>query len=203
MKVFKIFVDMDEEEQYLNEMAKNGYLLKKYNPFGFYTFSSENPQTLTYKIDFRLFKNKNEFEQYKTLFEDTGWRHIYGTTLSGSQYFLPKSKNVDKLDIFSDLESKAARYQRFIKYCICSLSFMIIYTISLLIPYNFKFSHWGYLTPGLWDKTGDTFWKAFLFETPLVILRFLPFIILLLGTLTSGYWAYQARNLYKKALENN
>lgn len=30
MKKFKIFVDMDEEEKYLNTMAKNGYILKKY-----------------------------------------------------------------------------------------------------------------------------------------------------------------------------
>jgi len=34
-----------------------------------------------------VFNSKSEFNDYVTLFEDTGWKHVYGTFYSGSQYF--------------------------------------------------------------------------------------------------------------------
>jgi len=46
---------------------------------------------LNYKIDYRIFKDKKEFDNYIALFEDAGWKHVYGTKNSGNQYFLPMS----------------------------------------------------------------------------------------------------------------
>jgi len=34
---------------------------------------------LNYKIDYRIFKDKKEFDNYIALFEDAGWKHVYGT----------------------------------------------------------------------------------------------------------------------------
>ena len=56
MKKFKVFVDINEEERYLNEMANRGYILKKYSCFGRYHFIEGKPEDLHYRVDYRVFK---------------------------------------------------------------------------------------------------------------------------------------------------
>ena len=199
MKKFKVFVDISEEEKYLNEMANKGYFLKKYSSFGRYHFIEGKPEDLYYRIDYRVFKKKDDFDDYILLFEDSGWKHVYGTYQSGSQYFLPKSVDSTE-DIFSDIESKAGRYLRFIQVArLCSILFIIALVI-ILISVNFNLSELTFLTPGLWDKQGDEFWKAFWFEVPFVILRIIPPILLIISTVIYSIWAIQAKRLYKAAL---
>lgn len=199
MKKFKVFVDISEEEKYLNEMANKGYFLKKYSSFGRYHFIEGKPEDLYYRIDYRVFKKKDDFDDYILLFEDSGWKHVYGTYQSGSQYFLPKSVDSTE-DIFSDIESKAGRYLRFIQVArLCSILFIIALVI-ILISVNFNLSELTFLTPGLWDKQGDEFWKAFWFEVPFVILRIIPPILLIISTVIYSIWAIQAKKLYKAAL---
>ena len=203
MRIFKIFIEVEKEEQFLNEMAKNGLLFKKYNAFGVYTFVKGEPSDLRYKIDYRMFKRKIDFEQYKTLFEDAGFEHIYGTTYSGGQYYLPSSDNLDSADIFSDAESKAAIYKRFVNQSIIGLICMFVYAVMLFCASLFKYINWGYLTPGLWEKTGDAFWRAFLFETPFVLMRVFPFVVFIFLTSMYGYWAYKAHKLFIKYRKTN
>ena len=76
MKVFKVFVDLDKEEKYLCEMAEKGYLFVKYSYWRVYTFEPTEPKTLNYRVDYRYFSSKAQFEEYVTLFEDSGWEHI-------------------------------------------------------------------------------------------------------------------------------
>ena len=203
MRKIKMFVDMDKEEEYLNEMAKNGLLLEKYSSFGVYTFIKGDSIDLHYRVDYRGFKSKKEFEQYKILFEDAGWEHVSGTAHSGSEYFIPKLTNVGLSDIFSDTESKAARYKRFLQPCMLGIACALMYLVVVLSTSGFQLSNLGYLTPGLWEKTGADFWKAFLFETPFAVLRFLPLIIFTVLTILYGYWALKAYKLYKKHLKDN
>ncbi len=130
MLKFKFFVDMEQEEEYLNAMAKKGYMLKKYNSSGFYSFIKGTPQDLHYKIDYRVFNKKSDFENYKMLFQDAGWIHVFGTKYSGGQYFLP-AKGSNNHEIFSDIESRAARYTRLINQCLLWLFFL------WFIPFQF------------------------------------------------------------------
>ena len=58
-----------------------------------------------------------------------------------------------------------------------------------------------YFTPGLWDMPGSLFWKAFLFETPFVILRVAPMILFFFMAILYGYWSFKAKDLYKKELD--
>lgn len=199
MKKFKLIADFEKEEQFLNDMAKKGYRLKKYNSLGVYTFEIAEPQDLHYRIDFRSFSNKAQFEDYCALFQDAGWEHVYGTRNSGSQYFLPIPNRAQTDDIFSDKESKAGRYKRYAAQCYSSLMLMLIF---FMISSPDSWALWDvgnwYFTDGLWDMTGSLFWKAFLFETPFVILRIAPPIIMLILAVLYGYWAVQAKRLYKK-----
>ncbi len=199
MKKFKVFVDINEEEKYLNEMANKGYFLKKYSSFGRYHFIEGNPEDLHYRVDYRVFKKKDDFDDYISLFEDSGWNHVYGTCQSGSQYFLPKSQDSTE-DIFSDVESKAGRYLRFMKATILGLISFVVSLIIIFSSMNFNLSELTFLTPGLWDRQGVEFWRAFWFEVPFVLLRTIPPIILIIFTIVYGVWAIQAKRLYKAAL---
>ncbi len=198
MKKFKFFSDFEKEEQFLNDMAKKGYRLERYNSFGVYTFRQAKPQALNYRIDYRTFSRKAQFEEYLTLFQDAGWEHVCGTRHSGSQYFLPNPDKAQTDDIFSDRESKSERYKRFASQCFSSLTLMIVYFFILSPKYwsFFDVRSW-YFSDGLWEMSGPMFWKAFLFETPFVILRIIPLIILLFLATVNGYWAVEARKHYK------
>ncbi len=200
---FKIFVNFEKEEQYLNEMSLNGFALVKYNSLGVYTFKNIEPKAMNYKVDYRVFKNKMQFEEYVTLFDDAGWEHVYGTKSSGSQYFLPKSNTEQNSDIFSDKESKAERHKRLYAQCVSSFTLMLVYLIITMPSASknyslFDFNTW-YFTPGIWDKSGSDFWRAFIFETPFVVLRIAPFVVFLILTVVYGVWAFKADMLYRKS----
>ena len=200
MKKFKLIADFEKEEQFLNDMSNKGYRLKKYNSLGMYSFTEIEPQNSNYRVDYRKFKNKSQFDEYRILFQDAGWEYVYGTHRSGSQYFLPISGEAQTDDIFSDEESKSDRYKRFSAQCFSSMALMLVWFIIITTPNNW--SLWDvrtwYFADGLWEMTGSLFWKAFLFETPFVILRVAPLVVFLLLAVLYGYWAVKAKNLLKK-----
>jgi hypothetical protein len=206
MKVFKIFVDMDKEEQYLRDMAGKGYRLVKYSYWGVYTFEPTEPKALNYRVDYRYFSSKAQFVEYVTLFEDSGWEHIYGTQSSGSQYFLPKSDTNQTEDIFSDRVSKASRHKRLAAISLLSsLAWVAVTFANVLVKMrehgwqiiSTDVQSW-FLTPGLWDKTGADFWRAFFLELPFALMREVPALIMLLVTIVYGFWAFKAWRLYRK-----
>lgn len=196
MKKFKLFADFEGEEQFLNIMAQKGYGLEKFNSLGVYTFRRIEPQNLCYRIDYRTFPDRTQFENYCTLFQDAGWDHVYGTLRSGSQYFLPIPDKAQTDDIFSDKESKAGRYQRFSKQCFLSLMWMLIWLILLKPAWDSE--NW-YFRFG--NMPRSLLWKAVLYETPFVLLSVSPLIVLLFLSVLYGYWALKARNSYRKALK--
>lgn len=195
MKKFKIIADFEKEELFLNDMAEQGYYLEKYNSLGVYTFRPIEPQTLRYRIDYRVFSDNAQFESYCTLFQDAGWEHVFGTRRSGSQYFLPIPGKAQTDDIFSDKESKAERYRRFSKQCCASLLWMIMWLMLLQPSWSGK--TWYFTS--LQNMPGSLVWKAVLFEAPFIILCAAPAVVLFLLAALYGYWALKARNLYKEA----
>jgi len=197
MKQFKIFTNFEKEEQYLNVMAKQGYILKKYSSFGFYHFTDGQPQDLKYRIDYRNFYKKEDFQDYKALFEDAGWQHVYGTKSSLNQYFLPKNNNADD-NIFSSEESAALRYKHLYEICCLNVVAAIVYFVIVLISCDFNLSNIAFLTPGLWEMTGARFWSAFFFELPFVLFRIVPSILLLAMGVSYAFWADKAKKIYKQ-----
>lgn len=187
MRKFRIFLDFEAEEEFLCNMAKQGHILKKYSVFGFYHFEDGVAENLEYKIDYRIFKKKDEFENYITLFEDAGWKHICGTIRSGGQYFLPAKEKAGK-EIFSDSQSAASRYKILYNVCKLNVSCFFCYFLAILISVQFNFANLGFLTPGLWERTGRDFWSGFFFELPFVLLRILPPIIFAVVAICFGYW---------------
>lgn len=127
MKKFSLFVDMEKEEQYLNEMAKQGWHLDKYSVFNVYTFVKEAPQVSNYKIDYQLFRKKSDYINFLTLFADSGWRHISGSQNSDYQFFLPDSSQNQSAEIFSDGNSSNQRYKRLYRQAVTWGTLMFFY----------------------------------------------------------------------------
>lgn len=198
MRKFKFFIDFDKEEKWLEEMAKEGYQLK--GTFLGYKFEKGEPEETTIRIDFRKFKKKEDFDDYKALFEDSGWEHLVGSKSSGIQYFKKVREDADD-DIFSDTDSKAARYKRYANMCFESalsyLPFLMVFYLTNIINFRaFVNPKELYFTPGLWEKTGASFWAAFLFETPFALIRGLAWAIIPVTILLYLFFGIQSKRLY-------
>lgn len=186
MKKFKLFSSYTEEENWLNQQSESGWRLVKKGIF--YTFNKGADQPLVYAIDYRTFKNKGDYQDYLSLFQDSGWTHMGGSRWSGEHYFSALPNQEKDISIFSDRESSINRYKKKIINCLYGILFLSCYlALSLLFG---SFDGYGrmilkpklaFLTPGLWERSGIEFWKAFLFELPFaLIFRILP-IILIIG----------------------
>lgn len=189
MKKFRIFLSLKKEEEWINSIQEEGYKLVSVNSVvPMYTFEklSTKEMFIPYvRLDFReKSMKKTNYEDYVTLFSDSGWKLIKGSRSGGAQYFQQKRPDVSR-GIFSDKDSQESAKRRYVKYgyscgflfLLCSYSFSRNTSWTQII--NFK--SW-YLTPNIWNLKGGSFWYAFLFETPFALLRVLPlFFFLFLG----------------------
>lgn len=206
MKKLKFFLNLDKEERWLNDMVQQGWVLSKKDLS--YEFDHVDHKERRIKIDYRTFKSKKDLDDYILLFADSGWQHIAGDKNSGKHYFIKADDNAD-IEIFSDQLSKAERYKRMANVW---LSLAVLYMpIVFLLSSNDLFGFDAflnpktfYLTPGLWEMTGRSFWGAFLFETPFALGRILVWSIFPILIILSIIFAIRAHMQYKKiASENN
>ena len=202
MKRFRQFLDFDKEEHWLNEMARSGNLLVK-KRFR-YQFRPIEPGRAVVRVDYRdRSMTAADFEDYRTLFADAGWRHLDGRKDGGPQYFAAFGATPEA-DIFSDKESRAARYKRAIAArTVLALSSLGLFIAVMLGPLDTSLSpaSW-YLTPGLWDMHGAEFVGRFLFETPFALLRGLtPYVLLTASLVLLAQNAAQYRLLRQATRE--
>ncbi|MFV0351981.1 MAG: DUF2812 domain-containing protein [Oscillospiraceae bacterium] len=94
MKKFKLFAEYDKEEKWLEEKAQNGWLLRSKGLF--YTFVKCHPTDIYVGADYRTFKNKAAYQDYRFLFEDMGWIYLAGHRYSGEQYFMRLANGKEK-----------------------------------------------------------------------------------------------------------
>ncbi|WP_239618054.1 DUF2812 domain-containing protein [Cohnella mopanensis] len=199
MRKWKWFHNFDKEEKWLNELASQGYMLVR-KSIG-YEFQRVKPEKAIIRIDYRTFKNREDFEDYRALFEDSGWQHIAGTRSSGHQYFKKREESGNE-DIFSDVDSKAARYKRMAQMWLSLASiflplFAVLVSTGAIDAEVFLNPKALYYTPGLWEKAGTDFWGAFLFETPFALLRGFLWILLPLTLVLYVVFAFKANRRYR------
>jgi len=112
LRKFRIFMAWqdEKEEDWLNEMSAKGFLLHKVVFPGFYHFETGEPASYTYRLDFKTYPQK-DMDQYLQLFADAGWEHV-GQFFNGWQYFRKAVIPGEEAEIYSDAESKIAKYHR-------------------------------------------------------------------------------------------
>lgn len=204
MKKYKFFNNFDNEEKWLNEMAMQGFVLV--NKSVRYEFEPGKPDNTMIRIDYRTFKHQQDFEDYRALFEDSGWIHIAGSKSSGSQYFKKAEGSINE-DIFSDVDSRAARYQRISQMWLSlAACFIPIFAVLISMDYidvaAFLNPKSLYYTPGLWEKDGAQFWSSFLIETPFALFRGFIWMVIPVMIIIYMIFAIKAKRQYQKTQEN-
>lgn len=199
MRKFKYFINFEKEEKWLQEMSKKGYQLQG-RTFG-YKFRKTEPEDTVIKIDYRSFKTQEDFLDYCTLFEDSGWQHIAGKKSSGTQYFKRMDVNTSE-DIFSDTISKAGKYKRlsqaYINMAFVYLPlFVVLITTDVINTQALLNPKLLFFTPGLWEMTGSSFWSAFIFEFPFAFFRGVSWLILPVAMILFLFFGFKAKRLYE------
>lgn len=103
----------EKEEHWLGEMSQQGYHLIKVALPGIYTFTVGTPREYVYRLDYQPYSKKDR-DDYLQLFSDAGWEHV-GEMVSW-QYFRKEAREGETPEIFTDVESKVAKYKRLLGY---------------------------------------------------------------------------------------
>ncbi len=102
----------EEEQEYLREMHKNGWELRKVT-WAFYTFDACTPEDVVYQLDYhQSIENRREYLQ---MFADCGWEYIQD--MMGYSYFRKPAALMsgDEQGIFCDHESRMEMWDRVFK----------------------------------------------------------------------------------------
>ena len=120
----------DKERKFLEEMASKGFRLVDVG-FGTYEFEEAEPENLIYQFDFRGIDKIKE-DEYLQIYEDAGWRFV---SRFGRWYYFAKERGDEESvpAIFSDNESKRARYRRLLVVLII-VGLPLYYQIIIMFP---------------------------------------------------------------------
>lgn len=104
---FRLYFDKDEETKWLNELAAEGLVMKKFFA-GFYSFEPCEPGKYTYQVDFgdHLF---HVTKDYREFMEDTG-AEIVQTW--GYWVILRKLAADGPFELYTDVESSITHYSK-------------------------------------------------------------------------------------------
>ncbi|MFC1948610.1 DUF2812 domain-containing protein [Chloroflexota bacterium] len=127
----------EQEESWLRSMSQKGWHLVSVGLAGTYKFKAGEPRDYVYRLDYQTYKKKDE-QDYLQLFSDAGWEHI--GYMSSWHYFRKEAKEGEVPEIFTDLESKVAKYKRVLTY----LAFfaVIIIAVSHSVWFKYPYSWW-------------------------------------------------------------
>ncbi|WP_404348106.1 DUF2812 domain-containing protein [Sutcliffiella horikoshii] len=103
-----VFLDFEKEENWLNNMCKQGYALNKIAN-NYYYFEACEPGEFSYRIEFLKEETIPEKDSYLEFMNEMEIDHI--AAINRWQYFRRKTILGD-FTIYSDIQSKIEHYQR-------------------------------------------------------------------------------------------
>lgn len=127
-RIFLAWQD-DREEAWLNEMAAQGLHLQRVVFPCFYHFVEDEPSSYVYRLDFKS-SPKTDMDDYLQLFADAGWEHV-GQFFNGWQYFRKAIAPGETAEIYSDAESKIAKYNRLMMFLVPFVPMLFFSLISV------------------------------------------------------------------------
>ena len=124
MKKFRLYFDKDKETVWLNQLAKEGYALKKFFA-GIYTFEACTPGTYTYQIDLgnKLFSVSDDYREFMN---ESG---IEIVSCWGYWIFLRKLASEGEFQLYTDVDSNIEHYTKI------KLMFKIVAIIELICTF--------------------------------------------------------------------
>lgn len=130
-KEFHCFVisEYEEEEQYLRDMAKKGYLFEKVTLPGIFHFRKSEPMDMVYHIDFNPQKKENR-ASYLQMYKDYGWEYIQDK--NEFSYFCKPEDGSDD-EIFSDNPSRIEMMERIQKRKMLPILTLLLCWMALIV----------------------------------------------------------------------
>ena len=131
----------EQEEAWLRSMSQRGWHLSSIGLPCIYRFRAGEPQDYVYRLDYQTLK-KGDQQDYLQLFSDAGWEHL--CHMSGWHYFRTEAIEGEAAEIFTDVESKVAKYKRLLIF----LAFFVVILIAVSYgiwsdsPYPWAYSWW-------------------------------------------------------------
>lgn len=108
-KVYKLFINYEKEEKWLNEMSGKGFNLVNYT-WGCYRFEKGRPGEYVYRIELlKELPNHPESEDYIEFLSDSGIEHV--TSYARWAYFRRKADQ-GAFNLYSDYDSRIQHHQR-------------------------------------------------------------------------------------------
>lgn len=194
MNKYRLFVDPEKEEMWINRIQQDGYRLVSNTLDFIYTFEETDEKYIT-RTDYQNHMSKEKYDEYLNIHEEFGWEHIRGGRFGMTQQIWSKIEDGNDT-LFSDRDSKINFYKRQMNFT-GSLAFLFLIYSFIFEPVT---GNNLFLTSGLWDMQGTEFWRAFLFELPFAIMRFLPAILFPIAAVLF-FVSYYKLDQAKKALE--
>ena len=131
---FFTLTDYEEEENWLREMARQGWKLHHMTIPVFYHFQAAEPEDVVYKIDFRQLRGEDE-GAFLQMYRDYGWEYVQ--TVNDYCYFRKSAEEASDgdLEIFTEPADKLDMLKRILlaKY----LPFLAIFLL-IVIPNFFR-----------------------------------------------------------------
>lgn len=120
-KVSRKFISLADEERWLHDMLNEGWRLQSYDSedmdtcqYRFEPAAEAERSGLVYRIDYRTFERKAEYEEYRELFAEAGWTLLSSNKRYAKHIFYTTDPEAGT-SIFSDTESLKARDKRKLK----------------------------------------------------------------------------------------
>lgn len=135
MKISKIFLNIDKEEQWLNEMSRQGYRLIGKHWFEYEFMENTSGVVYRYYIDQRGFRNDNQ--DFVDFLSEI---NIQLVAKQFGYYYFEADHDCSVAEIYTDSKSKQNFYWR----CILTLAVIAVLNISIINgangPYLFNIS---------------------------------------------------------------
>lgn len=105
---FRFYLDYEKEEKWINEMAAQGWHLKKFL-LGRFTFTKGEPAAFIYRNEFIVGMSLEEKKDYFELLKDSGITIIHE---KGGWVYMKKASAEGPFELYTDTKSKISYYQR-------------------------------------------------------------------------------------------
>ena len=128
----------EQEEEWLRSMSQNGWHLSSGGLPCIYRFRAGEPRDYVYRLDYQIHK-KSDQRDYLQLFRDAGWEHI--GEMSPWHYFRKEAKEGEALEIYTNVESKVAKYKRV-------LTYLAFFTVIWIVLFGL----------GIWSDNPYSWW---------------------------------------------
>ena len=115
----------EKEEIWLREMSQKGWHFKSVSFPGNYLLEQGEAKDYVYRLDY--FFNSKDMDDYLQIFEDAGWDYM--GEMNSWQYFRKESVTGEALEIFTDNQSKAKKYQRIMIFLVVLLPIFLNFII--------------------------------------------------------------------------